>query len=62
MRVITYYISRIEKAGGIILLGRVQGKLAVARSFGDLDFKNEQTLEARWITAEPDILLNIYLY
>jgi hypothetical protein len=34
----------------------VQGKLAVARSFGDLDFKNEQTLEAKWITAEPDIL------
>lgn len=40
-------------------MGRVQGKLAVARSFGDLDFKNEQTLEARWITAEPDILLII---
>ena len=57
-----YDFSRIEQAGGIILLGRVQGKLAVARSFGDLDFKNEQTLEAKWITAEPDILFRCKFY
>jgi len=34
-------------------LGRVQGKLAVARSFGDAEFKNPDTLQAKYITAEP---------
>jgi len=34
-------------------MGRVQGKLAVARAFGDPEFKNLDTLEPKYITAEP---------
>lgn len=48
--------ERIERNGGVLLLGRVQGKLAVARAFGDIEFKDEEKLEAKWITAEPDVL------
>eukprot|EP01120_Amphizonella_sp_Union-15-10_P005842 TRINITY_DN1787_c0_g1_i1.p1 TRINITY_DN1787_c0_g1~~TRINITY_DN1787_c0_g1_i1.p1 ORF type:complete len:605 (-),score=124.91 TRINITY_DN1787_c0_g1_i1:91-1836(-) len=48
--------ARIKKNGGILLLGRVQGKLAVSRAFGDIEFKDEETLDAKWVTAEPDVL------
>jgi hypothetical protein len=50
---LVFLLIRIEKNGGTLLLGRVQGRLGVARSFGDLDFKNSETLEARYITCEP---------
>eukprot|EP01120_Amphizonella_sp_Union-15-10_P011545 TRINITY_DN4920_c0_g1_i1.p1 TRINITY_DN4920_c0_g1~~TRINITY_DN4920_c0_g1_i1.p1 ORF type:complete len:319 (+),score=59.39 TRINITY_DN4920_c0_g1_i1:38-994(+) len=49
-------LERIEKNGGKILMGRVQGVLAVARSFGDLEYKNPDTLEPKFVTAEPDVL------
>jgi serine/threonine protein phosphatase PrpC len=48
-------LERIEKSGGTLLLGRVQGRLGVARSFGDIEFKNPETLEAKYVTCEPDV-------
>lgn len=47
--------KRIESNGGVVLMGRVQGKLAVARAFGDPEFKNLDTLEPKYITAEPEV-------
>eukprot|EP01120_Amphizonella_sp_Union-15-10_P010469 TRINITY_DN4193_c0_g2_i1.p1 TRINITY_DN4193_c0_g2~~TRINITY_DN4193_c0_g2_i1.p1 ORF type:complete len:412 (-),score=89.42 TRINITY_DN4193_c0_g2_i1:53-1288(-) len=48
--------ERIKNNGGTLLMGRVQGRLAVARAFGDIEFKDQETLGPKWITAEPDIL------
>lgn len=47
-------MNRIRAAGGDVFLGRVQGILAVARAFGDIDFKGESG-ETGFITCEPDI-------
>eukprot|EP01125_Pyxidicula_operculata_P019209 TRINITY_DN694_c3_g4_i2.p1 TRINITY_DN694_c3_g4~~TRINITY_DN694_c3_g4_i2.p1 ORF type:complete len:339 (+),score=72.00 TRINITY_DN694_c3_g4_i2:42-1058(+) len=49
--------KRILDAGAHVLLGRVQGVLAVSRAFGDIDFKNRETCGAGWISAEPDVKL-----
>lgn len=51
---------RIEKAGGEIRFGRVEGKLAITRAFGDFEFKkmlnSEGILERRdYITSVPEI-------
>jgi serine/threonine protein phosphatase PrpC len=47
-------VHRIEKLGGFVLGGRVQGKLAVTRSFGDCPLKvNDQ----KYLNAEPEIQL-----
>ena len=34
-------------------MGRVQGEIAVARSFGDIAMKNQDTLEPKFLTPEP---------
>lgn len=49
--------ERIERAGGSVYFGRVMGTLAVARAFGDIDFKaphNKASLD--YVSAEPYIL------
>ena len=33
--------ARIEKYGGKVKKGRINGKLAVSRGFGDLPYKNQ---------------------
>lgn len=53
-------VARIEKAGGQIKLGRVEGKLAITRAFGDFEFKNilnDKGLVERkdFITSNPEI-------
>jgi len=49
--------NRIERNGGAVFLGRVMGQLAVARSFGDLEFKDRDTFSEKWLSAVPDIKL-----
>eukprot|EP01118_Nematostelium_gracile_P010412 TRINITY_DN3581_c0_g1_i1.p1 TRINITY_DN3581_c0_g1~~TRINITY_DN3581_c0_g1_i1.p1 ORF type:complete len:149 (-),score=35.84 TRINITY_DN3581_c0_g1_i1:3-449(-) len=46
--------ARIEKAGGKVLFGRVQGVLAVARAFGDIDYKLPNCMGSDdFVTAKP---------
>lgn len=49
--------NRIEKAGGSVTNGRVEGNLNLSRSLGDLQYKKNPTLkpEEQMITAAPDI-------
>ncbi|CAG9310246.1 unnamed protein product [Blepharisma stoltei] len=52
--------KRIEENGGNVIFGRVQGKLAVSRAFGDFEFKENQCLEdeeliGELVIAEPEI-------
>eukprot|EP01121_Diplochlamys_sp_Union-15-3_P013508 TRINITY_DN4197_c0_g1_i1.p1 TRINITY_DN4197_c0_g1~~TRINITY_DN4197_c0_g1_i1.p1 ORF type:complete len:416 (+),score=70.51 TRINITY_DN4197_c0_g1_i1:171-1250(+) len=49
--------ARIERNGGIITRGRINGKLAVSRSFGDIEFKDKETLDEKWSSARPDVKL-----
>jgi serine/threonine protein phosphatase PrpC len=58
--------TRVEKCGGFVLAGRVDGDLAVSRSFGDFGYKNCSTKENEdttnepkdhRVTAHPDILV-----
>lgn len=42
--------ERIEKGGGFVQNGRIQGVLAVSRAFGDLAFKNKNLL-----TSYPEV-------
>lgn len=59
--------ERIKKQGGYIVFGRVLGRLAVTRAFGDFDCKNievpndEQVKEIKnFVLIEPEIrVLNI---
>eukprot|EP01130_Rhizamoeba_saxonica_P003085 TRINITY_DN1331_c0_g1_i3.p1 TRINITY_DN1331_c0_g1~~TRINITY_DN1331_c0_g1_i3.p1 ORF type:complete len:315 (-),score=76.36 TRINITY_DN1331_c0_g1_i3:116-946(-) len=55
--------ERIELYGGevtkISTTWRINGRLAVSRGFGDLPYKNEETLEEKFVTVEPDITENI---
>lgn len=50
---------RIEKAGGEIKIGRVEGKLAITRAFGDFEFKimyeNGYQVRKDYITSVPEI-------
>ena len=49
--------NRIQAGGGFVLMGRVNGILAVSRSLGDFYFKVNPDLEppGQLVTAEPDI-------
>lgn len=48
---------RIQKAGGTITMGRVNGGLNLTRSFGDFDYKQNKSLnyDEQMITCKPDI-------
>ncbi len=49
--------ARIEKAGGFVEENRVKGILALSRSLGDLEYKQESKLkiEEQMITCVPEI-------
>uniref|UniRef100_A0A6B2LGN0 protein-serine/threonine phosphatase n=1 Tax=Arcella intermedia TaxID=1963864 RepID=A0A6B2LGN0_9EUKA len=47
--------QRIQKYGGTIQNGRINGNLAVSRGFGDIEFKDQETLGEKFVTVEPDI-------
>eukprot|EP01126_Amoeba_proteus_P016852 TRINITY_DN1792_c0_g1_i15.p1 TRINITY_DN1792_c0_g1~~TRINITY_DN1792_c0_g1_i15.p1 ORF type:complete len:323 (-),score=60.32 TRINITY_DN1792_c0_g1_i15:1459-2427(-) len=44
--------ERIEKAGGHIINQRIEGRLAISRAFGDIEFKTGQK---KWVTCMPDV-------
>jgi len=48
-------LDRIQKAGGFVQNGRIQGSLGVSRGLGDLPFKDPLTLGERLVSANPDI-------
>lgn len=49
--------NRIEKAGGTVMMQRVNGSLAVSRALGDFDYKRSVELEAtqQLVSPEPDL-------
>ena len=49
--------TRIEKAGGKVEIGRINGKLAVSRGFGDFHYKSDMNLKAeeQLVIATPEI-------
>jgi serine/threonine protein phosphatase PrpC len=48
--------DRIKKAGGHVVFGRVMGSLAVARAFGDRDFKHPfNKAEDHFVSSDPFI-------
>ena len=49
--------QRIEKAGGTVMMQRVNGSLAVSRALGDFDYKRSSELPAteQLVSPEPDI-------
>jgi len=47
--------DRILHSGGHVVSGRVEGVLAVARAFGDIEFKNKESFGPGAITCEPEI-------
>lgn len=49
--------KRIQNAGGVITMGRVNGGLNLTRSFGDFDYKQNKSLgyDEQMITCKPDI-------
>jgi serine/threonine protein phosphatase PrpC len=51
-------LDRINKAGGSVSFGRVNGGLNLSRALGDLEYKKGATLkpEEQMITANPDII------
>jgi len=52
--------ERIEKAGGTVMMQRVNGSLAVSRALGDFDYKRSADLEPKeqLVSPEPDISVN----
>lgn len=53
--------QRIERAGGQVIKGRVNGRLGVSRGLGDLAYKGDQRLsaEAQIVTAYADIATHV---
>lgn len=51
--------TRIENAGGSVIIQRVNGSLAVSRALGDFEYKMEPSLGAaeQLVSPEPDILV-----
>ena len=49
--------ERIEKAGGTVMMQRVNGSLAVSRALGDFDYKRNASLSPieQLVSPEPDI-------
>lgn len=51
-------IARIEKAGGTLQGGRVNGTLALSRAIGDFDFKEGNvSWKEQMVTAFPDVTI-----
>ena len=52
-------IKRIEKAGGCVVEGRVNGNLNLSRALGDLRYKQDKKLkpEEQVISGEPDVTM-----
>jgi len=50
-------VSRVERDGGFVRAGRVDGDLAVARSFGDFGYKNCSEPKDHRVTVHPDIVV-----
>eukprot|EP01060_Flectonema_neradi_P007648 TRINITY_DN1536_c0_g1_i5.p1 TRINITY_DN1536_c0_g1~~TRINITY_DN1536_c0_g1_i5.p1 ORF type:complete len:448 (+),score=105.59 TRINITY_DN1536_c0_g1_i5:78-1421(+) len=48
--------TRIEEAGGSVSNGRVDGKLAVSRAYGDIEYKNSDSNLTHKVIAVPDIV------
>ncbi|KAL7484138.1 hypothetical protein ACHAW6_009775 [Cyclotella cf. meneghiniana] len=51
--------ARIDRAGGYVKGGRVDGDLAVSRSFGDFSYKSHERCDAtsQRVTVDPDIIV-----
>lgn len=51
--------ARIEKAGGTVMMQRVNGSLAVSRALGDFDYKRNDCIPAieQLVSPEPEITL-----
>lgn len=49
--------SRIEKAGGSVMIQRINGSLAVSRALGDFEYKMEPELSAteQLVSPEPEV-------
>ncbi|KAI9282651.1 phosphatase 2C-like domain-containing protein [Sporodiniella umbellata] len=51
-------MDRIQKAGGFVEFGRVNGNLALSRAIGDFEFKQSEHLpaEEQVVTSNPDLI------
>lgn len=47
--------ARIERYGGILLGGHINGRLGVSRSIGDLDFKERRPLVENMVISTPNV-------
>jgi protein phosphatase 1G len=53
--------KRIEKAGGFVSDGRVNGNLNLSRALGDLEYKRDDKLKSheQLIIAVPDVKVEV---
>eukprot|EP00759_Apiculatamorpha_spiralis_P031535 PhF_6_TR3341/c0_g1_i1/m.4719/K14803/PTC2_3; protein phosphatase PTC2/3 len=47
--------SRIEREGGVVSNGRINGVLAVSRGVGDFDFKTTERCRGNMVSVVPDV-------